>query len=277
MTYSLLNKFRGAWLGGYLGSLATQGKLPSLWGQIAKLGAQSLIKLGYLDLAHWQQEVSIDPELLKLIGTAKSSEVVWAVLPVILFYHEQPRKLIPQLLSALNFWLVPNASPQSGVALGEAIALLLGKNPQPHHLIDRTSLKEILSLPRGFWQELPCLELALKEINFHTPKDYRAVAIACYVFLNTPKDFRLSIQRSVLSPPAEVTTTLTGMLSGTYNGLSGIPLNWYWQNLELATNQQEAIDSLFAGWSGVHHLLKPMDRTNPRTYLRQVVTAPFSD
>jgi hypothetical protein len=275
MTYSLLNKFRGAWLGGCLGAGISKETPASPWGQIAKLGAKSLIKLGYLDLDHWQEEVAADPALLKLIGTAKSSEVVWAVLPVILFYHEQPQKLAPQLLSAINFWQIPPASPQMGLALGATIALLLGENPQLHHLIDRSNLRELLGLPETFWQELPCLELALKEINFHTPKDYRSVAIACYSFLSTPQDFRLSIQRSVLPPPAGIAPTLTGILSGAYNSLSSIPLHWYWQNLELATNQQEIIDNLFAGWSGVYQMPKSEDRTNPRRYLRQVVTVPF--
>lgn len=268
--HSLINKFRGAWLGGYVGAAKAQQRYadkPLVAGKIAELGAQSLVKVGYLDLAAWQEQIKMnDPALLNLAGSLLMPEAIWATLPVMLFYHEQPRKLAPVLLSALKFWLHPQESPTPGLALGEAIALLLRKNPRPQAIIEQTELEKIFGLPIKFWANLPCLELALKEITRHTPPNYVPIAIACYCFLSTPEDFSLSIRRAVLTPQPEVTTVLVGILSGAYNGLRGMPLSWYDETLDLAGSSSkdlsrnlvsdrfnqlnQLLDQLFAVWAG---------------------------
>ncbi len=287
--HSLINKFRGAWLGSYGGAAKAQqysnkpSNKPLVAGQIAELGAQSLVKVGYLDLASWQEQVQIiDPNLLNLAGSLPISEAIWASLPVILFYHEQPHKLAPALSSTLNFWLHPQESSALGLALGEAIALLLRKNCRPQEIINQTELEKILGLSTKFWQNLPCLEFALKEITAHTSPSYRAIAIACYCFLSTPEDFSLSIRRAILAPQPEITAALVGILSGAYNGFRGIPWGWYGESRNLFINSSESesgnlvsdryqlIDQLFAAWAGHYHI--PLNLA----WQNQIVTVPAS-
>ena len=280
MSYSLLNKFRGAWLGSYLGHYpktikVDQKELPR-WSKIAEIGAQSLISLGDLNLTHYREQVRLsDPSLLNLVGSANLGEAIWATLPVILFFQEQPHKLAPKLLSALEFWLHSQESAPTGLAMGEAIALLLDKNSDPLDIIDQTDLGKTLGLSTKFWQDLPCLETAIKEITRHTPPSQIPLAIACYCFLCTPKDFSLSIRRATLFSQAEITATLVGILSGAYNGLSGMPFNWYGELLDSSLtlspnssgdfkiggvgevshneNRLHLSDRLFTTWAGHYH------------------------
>lgn len=286
LNHSLVDKFRGAWVGSYLGGIKSPQEAHHqshpAWGKIAEIGVQSLIELGYLDLIHWQEQILlIDPTLLNLAGSAKIGEAIWATLPIMLFFHEQPHKLTLELSSALNFWLHPQESAPTGLAVAKAIAILLSKNPYPLEIIKQTDLEIILGLPSKFWQDLPCLESAIKEITRHTPPGQVSIAIACYCFLYTPEDFRLSIKRAILAPQPELITPLVGILSGSYNGFWGIPFNWYWESLNLSpslserlvikSDQSKLIDHLFNTWAG--HYRPP---TNTLSWRNQIVTAPAS-
>lgn len=294
MNYSLVNKFRGAWLGSYLGAAKVPHQRYSEkllgTGKIAELGAQSLVKVGYLDLVHWQEQTQIiDRTLSNLAGSLQIPSAIWASLPVILFYHEQPQKLAPALLSTLDFWLHSQESASTGLAIAEAIAFLLSKNPHPQGIIAQTELGEILNLPPQFWQELPCLALAIKEIIRHTAPSHVPIAIACYCFLCTPEDFSLSIRRANIAPQPELVMPLVGILSGAYNGLRGIPLNWYAEALNLSeilspnsskqvfignaqsNAQYQLIDQLFAVWAGHYQT-----SSSPTSWQNQIVTVPAS-
>ncbi len=302
MNFSLLNKFRGAWLGSYLGnylgvikvlSQGSGGKFSGA-GRISELGAASLIKVGSLDLVRWQENIRlIDPNLLDLARSLQVSEAIQAALPVILFYHEQPQKLTPALLSTLDFWLHSPESPDISLAIAEAIAFLLRKNPDPQKIITQTELGYLLQLPPQFWQELPCLELAIKEITRQTTPSCVPIAIACYCFLCTPEDFSLSIRRAKIAPQPELVTPLVGILSGAYNGLGGIPFNWYAESQNLSETsslkssiaplpnssthvligdaQYQLIDQLFAVWAGHYQT-----SLNTISWQNQMVTAPTS-
>ena len=277
ISFSLIDRFRGAWLGSYLGAIKTssQGYEENFLGveKIADLGAQNLVKVGYLDLVHWQEQLRVmNPKLLSLAGTLEICEAIRAALPVILFYHEQPQKLSPALLSALELWLHSSESIVLGIGMAEAIAQLLRKNPCPQEIMAQTNLGELLQLPPQFWHELPCLELAIKEITRHTNPSYVSMAIACYCFLCTPEDFSLSIRRANIAPKPELVIPLVGILSGAYNGLRGIPWQWYTESLGLFKSlspkssidlsskpspqvlideaQYQLIDQLFAVWAG---------------------------
>jgi hypothetical protein len=297
MNFSLIDKFRGAWLGSYLGAIKapSQGSKEQFLeaGEIARLGAQSLVKVGSLDLVHWQEQMQIgDPSLLSLAGTLQICEAIQAALPVILFYHEQPHKLAPALLSTLDFWLYAPESAAIGLGVAEAIAFLLRKNPCPQEIIEQTNLGEMLQLSPQFWQELPCLELAIKEITHHTAPSHVPMAIACYCFLCTPEDFSLSIRRAKIAPKPELVTPLVGILSGAYNGLRGVPRQWYAESFSLSESllpkssidllptrskqvfigdaQYQLIDQLFAVWAGHYQI-----PSNTAGYWQdQIVNAP---
>jgi hypothetical protein len=297
MNFSLINKFRGAWLGSYLAAIKAPsqgygGKFLGA-GKIAGLGAQSLVQVGYLDLVHWQEQMRImDPNLLDLARSLQISEAIWATLPVTLFYHEQPQKLAPALLLTLDFWLHAPDATALGLGVAEAIAFLLKPNPCPQEIMEQTHLGEMLNLSPQFWQELPCLELAIKEITRHTAPSHVPIAIACYCFLCTPEDFSLSIRRAKIVPQLELVTPLVGILSGAYNGLRGVPWQWYAESLSLSESflpkssidllpnlskqvsisdaQYQLIDQLFAVWTG-HYQIAANTAT---PWQNQIVTVP---
>lgn len=92
------------------------------------------------------------------------------------------------------------------------------------------------------------------------------VSIALYCFLSTPHHFRLSMLRAArLRYYPQVTCALVGALSGSYNGMAGIPWEWrrklrwvepsplavLWQIAHEADLLQQA-DRLTALWAGVY-------------------------
>jgi hypothetical protein len=285
MIYSLFNKFQGAWLGSVIATAKFRAKSQlnsqfNPWEQIANIGIQSLIQQGYLDLNHWQTQLAAtNPDLLKLVGTATASEAVWATLPVSLFYHEH--YTTTKLLSAINLWLAPEELPHLGLAMGEAIALLLDQDfhekfpPDFHHhsqtdnpvtrplpLAFQQLLSRTFPISPSFWGNLPCLDSAIKLINSQIPASQIPFVIACYCLLSTPEDFTLSIDRAAATPQPEIVIALTGFLSGAYNTLRGIPLSWQAQvKLEINSglNYYQLVDRLFATWSGVYHHHSPQD------------------
>ncbi|NJL89617.1 MAG: hypothetical protein HC916_07325 [Coleofasciculaceae cyanobacterium SM2_1_6] len=299
MIYSLFNKFQGAWLGSVVATARFRAKSqpnsqvnsppnpPSNsssnpWEQIATIGIQSLIQQGYLELNHWQAQIATtNPDLLKLVGTATASEAVWATLPVSLFYHEH--YTTTKLLSALDLWLAPEESPHLGLAMGEAIALLLDQDfyenfpqgfnhnsqsgnsaPRPLPIAFQQLLSRTLPISPSFWGNLPCLEIAIKVINSLVPTSQVPLAISCYCFLSTPEDFTLSIHRAAATPQPEMAIAFTGFLSGAYNTLRGIPLSWQTQvnsglnsGFNSGLSHYQLVDRLFATWSGVYHHYRP--------------------
>jgi hypothetical protein len=300
MIYSLFNRFQGAWLGSVIAtarfransqSNSQSNSQPNPWEQIATIGIQSLIQQGYLDLHQWQAQIAAtNPDLLKLVGTATASEAVWATLPISLFYHEH--YTTTKLLSAINFWLAPDESPHLGLAMGEAIALLLDQdfhkdfpqgfnqgfnhNSQPNNPATRplpAAFQQLLSrtfkISPSFWENLPCLDSAIKVINSQTPASQVPLAITCYCILSTPEDFALAIDRVAITPQPEIAVALTGFLSGAYNTLRGIPLSWQTQvnsgiinlginsGIDSGIDYYQLVDRLFATWSGVYHHHSP--------------------
>lgn len=109
------------------------------------------------------------------------------------------------------------------------------------------------------------------------------VALAFYYFLSSLEDFRLSVMRAAQNVgQPQVTSAVTGALSGAYNSVAGIPASLRMRLTDsdtksLATwgmkNEAEMLrlsDSLFAVWSGVY------DQTSHPVELTQVaaITAP---
>ena len=85
-----------------------------------------------------------------------------------------------------------------------------------------------------------------------------AIALAWYLFITTPDNFRLSIQRTLNLQPniAWLTAALTGTLSGAYNGLTGIPWSWRSTISQNPSSEQEnqIIEHLFKNWLGIYSI-----------------------
>ena len=95
-----------------------------------------------------------------------------------------------------------------------------------------------------------------------------AIALACYCFITTPNDFKLSITRTLYLQPqiTWLTAALTGTLSGAYNGLTGIPWNWrssFCHNPDLSSENQ-LIEQLFKKWLGIYSIHSNEDFYNQK-------------
>ncbi|MEH2194705.1 MAG: ADP-ribosylglycohydrolase family protein [Nostoc sp.] len=294
MRYSPISRFRGTFLGAFLGgSLATGGKMQSQsyldFGRMAILGTESLIALGRLDLDDWiarQQQ-----ESLHLPATDDLSiKIIIATLPVALFFHENPIKLRQNLLCVLKVWEDDPLVRDGTLAVAYAIALALTEKLNPLTLIPQTIAflgETPTSIPKKLLKVQNLLEqgagLSKAQAEFAKEEELsNTIAMAFYCFLSTLEDFRLAVLRTnhngnsqvqdTKSLSSQATGIITGTLSGAYNGIAGIPVNW--QVLLLQKNSPvwgltsfsqmlQLTDAFAAVWSGVYNIaLNPKELTD---------------
>ncbi|MEH1897671.1 MAG: ADP-ribosylglycohydrolase family protein [Nostoc sp.] len=292
MLYSPISRFRGTFLGAFLGvSLASGGMQSQSYldlGRMAILGTESLIALGKLDLDDWiarQQQ-----ESLHLIATDDISiKIIIATLPVALFFHENPIKLRQNLLLVLKIWEDDPVVRDGTLAIAYAISLALTEKLNPLTLIPQTIsfLGETpTSIPKKLLAVQNLLEqgagLSRAQAEFaKEEKLSNTIAMAFYCFLSTLEDFRLAVLQAnrnsnpkvkeVTSLSSQATSAITGALSGAYNGIGGIPVNWQVSLLQrnspvwgLTSFSQmlQLIDAFVAVWSGVYNIaLNPRELT----------------
>ncbi|MEH2175489.1 ADP-ribosylglycohydrolase family protein [Nostoc sp.] len=294
MRYSPISRFKGTLLGAFLGgSLAPGGKVQfenSLdLGRMAVLGIQSLIALGRLDLDDWierQQE-----EFPHLVATDDdiSIKIIIATLPVALFFHENPIKLRQNLLRVLKIWEDDPVIRDGTLAVGYAIALALTEKLDPLTLIPQTVAfigETPTSIPKKLLRVQNLLEqgtgLSTTQAEFaKEEKLSNSIAMAFYCFLSTLEDFRLTVLQATHDRNSQLqdatllnsqaTGAITGALSGAYNGIGGIPVNWQVLLLQrdspvwgLTSFSQvlELTDAFVGVWSGVYNLtLNPKELT----------------
>ncbi|NEQ22659.1 MAG: ADP-ribosylglycohydrolase family protein [Microcoleus sp. SIO2G3] len=237
MQYSLLNRFRGALLGSFVGKTLASGggkeqfinesrftlthsretqHSPTLsdWNEIALCGTQSLIHCGKLDLDDWRRYCEMtQPSFLLLQSTASSSEATVATLPVALFFHEDEAKLRQQLLQAATVWLHDSQPAEEVLVIAFAIALALTEKLNPAMLIPRiinylnpspTPLVQQLELVQTLLEKGVGLDTTLTQLRRHAQKSqgelkrsYLSICLALYCFLYTPEDFRLCVTRAI--------------------------------------------------------------------------------
>ncbi|MDZ8136449.1 MAG: ADP-ribosylglycohydrolase family protein [Nostoc sp. DedQUE04] len=292
MRYSPISRFKGTLLGAFLGrSLAPSGKVqfesyPDL-GRVAILGIQSLIALGRLDLDDWierQQEES--PHLVPTDDI--SIKIIIATLPVALFFHENPIKLRQNLLRVLKIWEDDPVIRDGTLAVGYAIALALTEKLDPLTLIPQTISfigETPTSIPKKLLRVQTLLEqgagLSTAQAEFaKEEKLSNSIAMAFYCFLSTLEDFRLTVLQATHNHNyqlqgatllnSQATGAITGALSGAYNGIGGIPVNWQlllqrnspvW-GLTSFSQVLELTDAFVGVWSGVYNLtLNPKELT----------------
>ncbi|MEA5601961.1 ADP-ribosylglycohydrolase family protein [Nostoc sp. UHCC 0252] len=287
MRYSPVSRFRGTFLGAFLGgSLAPAGiqsqNYPDL-GRMAILGTESLISLGRLDLDDWiarQQQESLHLAAADDI----SIKIIIATLPVALFFHENPIKLRQNLLRVLKIWEDDPVVRDGTLAVAYAIALALTEKLNPLTLIPQTIAflgETPTSIPKKLLKVQNLLEqgtgLSKAQAEFaREEKLSNTIAMAFYCFLSTLEDFRLAVLRATHDGNStfvrQATGAITGALSGAYNGIGSIPVNWQVSLLQsnspvwgLTSFSQmlELTDAFVAVWSGVYDIaLNPKELTD---------------
>ena len=280
MRYSLVSRFRGTLLGGLIGkNLAERqkGKNSESYPNFSKSiipGVESLIRLGKLDVNEWlgryQQEFLKSP-----VDSGNKINIIFATIPIALFFHENPLKLRQNLLRVLKIVDDDPVMRDCTMAIGYAIAQSLTEKLRPQTLIPQiisfigeteTLLPQKLLIIDKLLEQGAGLEKLQAQLSKEEKLSY-AVAVAFYCFLSTLEDFRLSVLRglSLESVHSQTITAITGALSGSYNSTVGIPANWH----SLLSNDSavnagsnprqmlELADALGAVWSGVYNL--PLD------------------
>lgn len=236
-----------------------------LGGRLAIIGAERLIQLGRFDLDDWHNAFIKDLLAQDTINCNPTIAIL-ATLPIALFYHESEIKLRQNLELALEAVGQNDALIRDGaLAVGYAIALSLNEKINAATLIPQVI--NFLGEPHQITQQLLQVQTLLNqqaglERAIALGRDATTpIALAFYCFLSTLEDFRLSTLRAAqTSYQPQITTAIAGALSGAYNSISGIPINW---RMALFEKQQagwettegemfQVSDALVAVWSGVY-------------------------
>ena len=236
MSYSLLDRFRGAWLGAAIGQQlcdrhSSQNLKDRTWlsDNLPRSWLEWTIKEIALTLQEpksadfpWEQNSQID---------FKASTIILWLLPVILYHHD--------FWFGLSSFLVRSKGRHDSVAIDNVlvwcytIRLALRGELFPQGLTQRvvlgTQLKQTASIEWLEKVELSCLKgwAATQLIAELSPMRNREIPLALFCFLNNPQDFWLTTQQALsLERQAANVTALSTALSGAYNGVTSIPTDW---------------------------------------------------
>ncbi len=263
MQYALLNRFKATLVGAALGEAwaiktisATRNAQETALRQPSVTSPLLLQPLThhYLQQLLRTRHSSWEPFDQGLSGPDVTGKMAIALLPVGLFFHEDRLKLWQNLEQAIAQVQNPEIDPRGVFAVEFAIAEILQERLDPLTLIPQLlatlddvegSLIEQLRQVQTLLTQQAGLDAALK-----LGRPEGAIALAFYCFLSTPEDFRLSLLRAARSHQPAV-CALTAALSGAYNGLSGMAIEW-----RLAIDATETLSQaghLLSHWSGVYN------------------------
>jgi ADP-ribosylglycohydrolase len=258
MEHLLLTRFQGALIGGNMIYLSPQQLAPNQLMIDTKPalidGLNSLIGRGKFDPQDWLQNTFID--------ISSPARAIAAMLPLMLFFHDDRVKLRETLINVSHGWELDWETCSSAVAIGYIISRSITESFNPRTIVSQL-LDETINLHPLVFQELSTVDRLLDRASSLQQVTQRLTTIlhpivtptmlAIYCFLSTPEDFSLATRRADrLGDRSQLTCALTGMLAGTHNSIAGIPLNGY-----IATQGRAewllAAESLFTAWAGVYH------------------------
>lgn len=222
-------------------------------------------------------------------GLMSEGDVVSFALPLALLFHDNLKGLQTVLLTWQNsIWQTTPGFCDGVLTIASAIAHLLTQQLQPDQLIPRllpklsqeTTLAVQLEQVQRLLEQNAPLETVVRQliqtakINPPTADQWTATALAFYCFLTTPEDYHLTVWRGMQTGyQPDVTSAISGALSGAYQGLIGIPVQWRLalrSKIDIDLNSSSAqnptvesknwerelrqlADQLLAVWSGVYH------------------------
>ena len=231
-------------------------------------------------------------------GLMSEGDVVSFALPLALLFHDNLKGLQTVLLTGQHsIWDTTPRFCDGVLTIASAIAHLLTQKLEPHQLIptllpklnQETTLALQLAQVQQLLEQNAPLETVVRPLiqtaNKNPPStdQWTATALAFYCFLTTPEDYRLTIWRAMQTGyQPDVTSAISGALSGAYQGLIGIPVQWRLalrSNVDVEPNSSSAqnptVESknwerelrqlahqLLAVWSGVYHPITSTDSLN---------------
>ncbi len=258
MQHLLSTRFQGALIGGNIIYLTPQqiapnqlivDTTPALLGGIA-----SLIRCGGFDAQDWLQST--------LPAAKDPDRAILAMLPLMLFFHDDRRKLRETIISVSHNWELDWETCSSAVAIGYIISRSISETFSPSAILSQLA-EEMTNLHPLLFQQLSTIDRLLEHSSSLYQVTHRSIVathpiirptvIAIYCFLCTPEDFSLAIRRArQMEDRSPLICALTGILAGVQNSSTGIPLNGL-----LATPQRAqwlaAAENLLNLWAGVYH------------------------
>ncbi|WP_310412166.1 ADP-ribosylglycohydrolase family protein [Chamaesiphon sp. OTE_8_metabat_110] len=256
MKHLLLTKFQGALIGGNLIYLDRYQIAPN---QLIMNTTPALIDgINYLTfggkfaIEDWSKRVNPDLN--------NSASALIAMLPLMLFFHEDRPKLREVVINISHEWQLDWETCSSAVAIGYLVSRSLTESFNTKTAISQL-LDEMTNLHPLIFQELSTLDRALAgSMSLHQVERRLArieqpvitsVLLAMSSFMATPEDFSLATRRvAKLETRSLLACALTGILAGAHNSLSGIPLNGYIATQE-RTQWQALAAQLLNAWAGV--------------------------
>ncbi|ELR98920.1 ADP-ribosylglycohydrolase family protein [Gloeocapsa sp. PCC 73106] len=242
MLCSTLSRFQG----GIWGLLIPQhlSQLPeerNLVNFLAILQAKTLIESGNLD--------SIESKVTKNLTT---SQLALANLPLILLFHDSPQLLKEKLTETVDKLNKPTETLKELLIWGKAIALGMRGKLEPQQLSEallqensQTILEQQIELIASYLKQDYSLTQVIYQLSRRRQPEQTPIALALYCFLFTPTDLASGITRAYYGGyQAEITSALTGVLGGVYNGYQSVPLK-----LRLGTSPSIA-NQLYTAWCG---------------------------
>ena len=225
MRDSLTNRFRGAFLGMWLGETAIR---PADW---------SLQTLAATDrwLAGRGLEQGAEPALARRTPFDLPPEL----LLIALLHHDQPQQMHQTLCA------IPDAAEQPfelAAAVAQTLSLILRERFVASELIPQLirdlELRSDLPLVQALLQvqswlaqpDLAAVQSQVAGADFGASPGIAAVALPLYSFLSSPDHFQLSLMRlrrlMRLAPSASAApaAAILGAISGLFGGLLGLPL-----------------------------------------------------
>ena len=292
MQYALLHRFQATLFGAVLGETIGLEYCNTLPLKPRQVFRKSQPKLQWAALTQFYTQQFLQPNRFDPVEFCEgepmpktTGETIVALLPVALFFHEDRLKLW-QMLKQGAVWQPSTLARQESFAVGCAIADALQEKLDPLTLIP-TVITYLQSLSRAetatcidqleqvqrLLDQQAGLETAIDRLTTTSDHD-PAIGLAFYCFLSTPHDLRLALLRAAQTGASPIVGALTGAVSGAFNSMSGIPIEWQlgldcWEtpSEQIATQSHllDLADRLLASWSGVY---------NPLTFskeFRQVV------
>ena len=257
MRYSLQERFLGAYLGSLIGEKLSIGIIdtkPVPWLKIHQdLITQIPFSIG--------QSLSWENLPINITEYNSISEIALAVLPVILYYHDNLTQLELLLHQTAQHWQIPSSKMDGIIWWSTAISLILREKLAPENLSTMTSkifthsfCDNSANLQLLFDSGLSITEV-IEELSLVAEIDMLPFLLSLYCFSQTPENFALTMKQAItVNKRVSNILALTGFLSGAYNTKLAFPVNWqkFCQNGDNYQKTWQLGRNIFALWSGVY-------------------------
>lgn len=247
MPYLLINRFRGALVGGFVGETSTHPDLNerarhATYSDEIEIVAQSIIA-----------NRTVSP-----VGEDTERAIV-STIPIALYCHDDTLNLRQVLLET-----TPQPSQDVSFVVAESIAAALRPQMEPFKLLPELvqllpdeALAQKLRQVQRLLIRRDSLAIAVQKLGDAPPVEV-AIALAFYCWLSTAEQYQLSVLRAHRIPNVSaLTLLLTGAFSGTLNGEKAIPMSWLTPGgaLQLKLQLMETLaEQLLATWSGFNQV-----------------------